>query len=128
MSRPVQYVSLVDALAIHELSIRRYGGIEGTRDEGLLESALAQPQQTFDGVELYPSLAEKAARYAFGIVNNHPFADGNKRTGAAVLAVFLRANGVRFKPRLLNMQEQIIALADGSLSYDELVAWIEEQL
>lgn len=128
MSAPVQYVSLEDALAIHELSIHRYGGIEGTRDEGLLASALAQPQQTFDGEELYPSLAEKAARYAFGIVNNHPFADGNKRTGAAVLAVFLRANGVRFKPRLSDMQAQIIALADGSLSYDELVEWIEQQL
>lgn len=128
MSGAVQYVSLEDALAIHELSIHRYGGIEGTRDEGLLASALAQPQQTFDGEELYPSLAEKAARYAFGIVNNHPFADGNKRTGAAVLAVFLRANGVRFKPRLSDMQAQIIALADGSLSYDELVAWIEQQL
>lgn len=128
MSAPVQYVSLEDALAIHDLSIRRYGGIEGTRDEGLLESALAQPQQTFDGEELYPSLAEKAARYAFGIVNNHPFADGNKRTGAAVLAVFLRANGARFRPRLSDMQAQIIALADGSLSYDELVEWIEQQL
>lgn len=128
MSAPVQYVSLEDALAIHELSIRRYGGADGTRDEGLLQSALAQPQQTFGGVELYPSLAEKAARYAFGIVNNHPFADGNKRTGAAVLAVFLRANGVRFKPRLIDMQKQIIALAGGSLGNDELVAWIEEQL
>lgn len=128
MSAPVQYASLEDALAIHDLSIRRYGGIEGTRDEGLLESALAQPQQTFDGEELYASLAEKAARYAFGIVNNHPFADGNKRTGAAVLAVFLRANGARFKPRLSDMQAQIIALADGSLSYDELVEWIEQQL
>lgn len=128
MSAPVQYVSPEDALAIHELSIRRYGGIEGTRDEGLLESALVQPQQTFDGVELYPSLAEKAARYAFGIVNNHPFADGNKRTGAAVLAAFLRANGMQFKPRLLDMQDKVIALADGSLSYDELVAWIGSQL
>lgn len=128
MSRPIQYVSLEEALAIHALSIQRYGGIEGIRDEGLLESALAQPLQTFDGVELYPSLAEKAARYAFGIVNNHPFADGNKRTGAAVLAVFLRANEVRFKPRLIDMQDTIIALADGSLSYDEIVSWIEAQM
>lgn len=59
MSAPVQYVSLEDAFAIHELSIHRYGSIEGTRDEGLLASALAQPQQTFDGEELYASLAEK---------------------------------------------------------------------
>lgn len=128
MSAAVRYVSLEDALAIHKLSIRRYGGLEGVRDKGLLESALAQPQQTFGGVELYPSLEEKAARYAFGIINNHPFADGNKRTGAAVMAVFLRANGARFKPRLIDMQDKIIALADGSLSFDELVAWIEKQL
>lgn len=128
MSAPVQYVSLQDALAMHALSIKRYGGAEGTRDEGLLESALAQPAQTFDDVELYPSLAEKAARYAYGIVNNHPFADGNKRTGAAVLGVFLRANGVRFKPRLIDMQNVIIAIADGTMSYDELVAWIEKQI
>lgn len=128
MSAAVRYVSLEDALAIHKLSIRRYGGLEGVRDEGLLESALAQPQQTFGGVELYPSLEEKAARYAFGIINNHPFADGNKRTGAAVMAVFLRANGARFKPRLIDMQDKVIALADGSLSFDELVAWIEKQL
>lgn len=128
MNAPVRYVSLQDALAIHALSIERYGGIEGTRDEGLLESALAQPAQTFDGVELYPSLAEKAARYAYGIVNNHPFADGNKRTGAAVLAVFLRANDVRFKPRLVDMQNAIIAVADGTMNYDELVVWIEGQI
>lgn len=128
MSGSIQYVSHDSALAIHELSIKRYGGIEGLRDEGLLESALAQPEQTFDGVELYPSLAEKAARYAYGIVKNHPFADGNKRTGAAVLAVFLRANGCRFKPRLLDMQNVIIGVADGTLSYEELVRWIDRQL
>lgn len=128
MKAPIQYVSLEVALAIHELSIHRYGGIEGVRDQGLLESALAQPQQTFDGIELYPSLPEKAARYAFGIVNNHPFADGNKRTGAAVLGVFLRANEVRFKPRLIDMQNVIIAVADGTMDYDALVAWIEREL
>lgn len=127
MTGDIRYVSLEDALAIHARSIDRYGGIDGLRDRGLLESAIAQPQQTFDGVELYPSLAEKAARYAYGIIKNHPFADGNKRTGAAMLAVFLRANGVRFKPRLTDMQETIIQIADGTLGYEELVAWIEEQ-
>ena len=94
MTGDIRYVSLEDSLAIHARSIDRYGGIDGLRDQGLLESAIAQPQQTFDGVELYPSLAEKAARYAYGIIKNHPFADGNKRTGAAMLAVLLRANGV----------------------------------
>lgn len=128
MTAHVRYVSQQDVIAIHARSIARYGGIDGLRDEGLLESAFAQPQQTFDGSELYPSLAEKAARYAYGIINNHPFADGNKRTGAAIIAVFLRANGCRFKPRLNDMQNTIIAVADGSMSFDELVAWIENQL
>ena len=127
MTGDIRYVSLEDSLAIHARSIDRYGGIDGLRDQGLLESAIAQPQQTFDGVELYPSLAEKAARYAYGIIKNHPFADGNKRTGAAMLAVLLWANGVRFKPRLTDMQETIIQIADGTLGYEELVAWIEEQ-
>ena len=127
MTGDIRYVSLEDSLAIHARSIDRYGGIDGLRDQGLLESAIAQPQQTFDGVELYPSLAEKAARYAYGIIKNHPFADGNKRTGAAMLAVLPRANGVRFKPRLTDMQETIIQIADGTLGYEELVAWIEEQ-
>lgn len=128
MTGDIRYVSLEDALAIHARSIDRYGGIDGLRDQGLFESAMAQPQQTFDGVELYPSLAEKAARYAYGIIKNHPFADGNKRTGAAMLAVFLRANGVRFKPQLTDMQETIVQIADGTLGYEELVSWIEEQL
>lgn len=128
MNGETRYVSREDALAIHARSIARYGGIDGLRDEGLLDSALAQPRQTFDGAELYPTLAEKAARYAYGIISNHPFADGNKRTGAAVLAVFLRANGVRFKPRLHDMQQVIMSVADGTMDYDELVAWIAEQL
>ena len=128
MSRETRYVSREDALAIHQRSIAGYGGIDGLRDEGLLDSALAQPGQTFDGVELYPSLAEKAARYAYGIIKNHPFADGNKRTGAAVLAVFLRANGARFKPRLEDMQRAILAVADGTMDCDELANWIAEQL
>ena len=72
------------------------------RDEGLLESALAQPFQTFGGKELYPSIAQKAARYAYGIASNHPFADGNKRTATAVMAAFLRMNGYKFKPSMVD--------------------------
>ena len=128
MNADIRYVTKDDALDIHAISIARYGGIDGVRDEGLLESALAQPMQTFGGVDLYPSLAEKAARYAYGIIKNHPFADGNKRTGAAVLAVFLRANGCRFKPRAKDFQATVLAVADGSMDFDGLVRWIGQQL
>lgn len=128
MNGHIRYLTLEETLAIHEQAIMRFGGISGLRDAGLLDSALAQPQQTFDGQDIYQSPAEKAARYAYGIIQNHPFADGNKRTGAALLGVFLRANGIRFKPRLLDMQKAIIAVADGSMSYSELAEWVQAQL
>ena len=77
---------------------------------------------------LYPTKPRKAARYAFGIIKNHPFADGNKRTGTALMLTFLRGNGFRFKPRNTELYDTIIAVADGSMEYDELVAWIQAQL
>ena len=67
-------------------------------------------------------------RYAYGIVKNHPFADGNKRTGGACVGMFLGLNEIRFKPRHDELLQTVYALADGSLSYDKIVAWIEEQL
>lgn len=115
-------------LAIHEDQLKRHGGMPGVRDEGLLESALAQPFASFDGNDLYPTVSEKAARYGFGIIKNHPFADGNKRTGTALIIAFLRGNGIVFKPRTEDFYNAIIAVADGTLSYEGLVAWINEQL
>ena len=67
-----------EVLAIHATVIMRFGGLRGLRDEGLLDSALAQPFQTFEGADLYPSAIEKACRYTFGIISDHPFLDGNK--------------------------------------------------
>ncbi|MBP3222416.1 MAG: type II toxin-antitoxin system death-on-curing family toxin [Actinomycetaceae bacterium] len=99
MNDHVQYLSVQEVIAIHNAALEKFGGSAGVRDEGLLNSSCAQPAQSFDGYELYPTLAENAAQYAYGIINNHPFVDGNKRTGAAVLGTFLRLNGCRFKPR-----------------------------
>ena len=115
-------------LAIHEDQLRRFGGLPGIRDEGLLDSALAQPFASFAEQNLYPTIPEKAARYAFGIIKNHPFADGNKRTGTALMLTFLRGNGFRLKPRNTELYDTIIAVADGSMEYEELVAWIQAQL
>lgn len=80
-------LSREDVLAIHSAAIARFGGADGVRDEGMLDSALAQPFQTFGGQELYATVAEKAARYAFGIISDHPFVDGNKRTATAVFGL-----------------------------------------
>ena len=80
---------------LHSELIRRYGGSDGIRDEGLLESSVNLPFQTFGGADLYPSLLEKAARLAYGLINNPPFIDGNKRIGAHAMLVFL---GIVFAP------------------------------
>ena len=91
MSAKPRRITKEDALAIHEVSLARFGGLPGIRDEGLLESSLAQPFQTFGGEELYPTLAEKAARLAYGIAKNHPFLDGNKRAATACMGALIPA-------------------------------------
>ncbi|MEG4494682.1 type II toxin-antitoxin system death-on-curing family toxin [Microcoleus sp. D3_18_C4] len=87
------FVSKSMVVNIHARQIERFGGTPGLRDEGLLESALAQPQATFGGQLLHPTIAEQAAAYLYHIAMNHPFIDGNKRTAfAAVTDTFLRLN------------------------------------
>jgi len=86
-----------------------------------------QPFATFDGIDLYPTIEEKAARYAFGIVKNHPFADGNKRTGAAAMAAFLKLNGYRFKPRHKDFFQTVINVASGEMGYEELVEFVRRE-
>ena len=81
-------------LLLHEQLLQEFGGTPGIRDEGLLDSALAAPFQTFDGQSLYPSVQAKAAQLGFGLVCNHPFVDGNKRIGTHVMLVFLALNGI----------------------------------
>lgn len=112
-----------EVLAIHTIVIMRFGGLRGLRDEGLLDSALAQPFQTFDGADLYLSVIEKACRYAFGIISDHPFLDGNKRTGAALLGTYLRMSGIDFRPDHTAYLKVILGVADGVVSYDSLVEW-----
>ena len=112
-----------EALAIHAAAIDRFGGLDGLRDEGLLDSALMQPFQTFGGADLHPSAIEKACRYAFGIISDHPFLDGNKRTGAALFGTYLRMSGIDFRPDHAAYLKIILGVADGSVSYDELVEW-----
>lgn len=81
-------------LLIHDQLIAETGGSSGLRDEGILDSALSAPFQTFGGEDVYPSLQQKAARLCFGLVKNHPFVDGNKRIGAHVMLVFLALKGL----------------------------------
>jgi death-on-curing protein len=114
-------------LALHQRQLTQFGGLQGLCDEGLLDSALGQPFMTFDGIDLYPTIEEKAARYAFGIIKNHPFADANKRTGTIAMAVFLKKCGLIFKPRHKDLEQIILGVASGDSSYLDLVEFIRKE-
>ena len=110
---------------IHDRVLEEFGGLSGVRDEGLLESALGRPQNLFHYGEKV-SLFQLAASHCYGIVRNHPFIDGNKRTGFVVARVFLRLNGVRFSPAQGEPARIIRALAAGEIDEAELVRWFED--
>ena len=111
-------------LLLHEQLIAETGGSSGLRDEGMLDSALNTPFQTFAGKDVYPSLQQKAARLCFGLVKNHPFADGNKRIGAHVMLVFLALNGIELQHTQAELSEVILQLAAGTLQSTDLLDWI----
>lgn len=111
-------------LLIHDQLIAETGGSSGLRDEGILDSALSAPFQTFGGEDVYPSLQQKAARLCFGLVKNHPFVDGNKRIGAHVMLVFLALNGVELQHSQTELSDVIFQLAAGEINAEHLLRWI----
>ncbi|MDW8469240.1 MAG: type II toxin-antitoxin system death-on-curing family toxin [Burkholderiales bacterium] len=115
-------------LAIHDRQIAEHGGSTGVRDEGLLESALARPQQRYAYGEPAPDLAELAATLAYGLARNHPFVDGNKRTAAVCCEAFLELNGAVLEADDLELYPQYLALAEGRLTEAEFAAWLRSRL
>lgn len=110
--------------ALHSALIREFGGIDGIRDEGLLESALAAPFQTFGGEPVYPSLQAKAAQLDFGLIRNHPFVDGNKRIGAHTMLVFLAVNGIELRYEQQELIDIVLSVAAGQIDRQGLLQWI----
>ncbi len=110
---------------IHQLLAEETGGSIGVRDEGLLDSALESAFATFDGVELYPSKEEKAAKIAYSLVSNHAFVDGNKRIGVFVMLSFLSLNGIRIDATDEDIVQLGLGIADGSVEYKGIVSWIK---
>ena len=110
--------------ALHSALIREFGGIDGIRDEGLLESALAAPFQTFGGEPVYPSLQAKAAQLGFGLIRNHPFVDGNKRIGAHIMLVFLAVNGIELRYEQQELIDIVLSVAAGQIDRQGLLQWI----
>ena len=111
-------------LLMHNQLLSQAGGLPGLRDEGLLESALSAPFQSFEGIDIYPSLPQKAARLGYGLVKNHPFADGNKRIGAHAMLVFLAINGTELVYTQEELSSAILAVASGEKMYEDLLRWL----
>lgn len=111
-------------LLLHSQLISETGGSDGLRDVGLLESAINSPFQQFGNEDLYPTIQQKASRLCFGLVNNHPFIDGNKRIGAHVMLVFLALNGIELEYTQDDFSSTILKLASNEISYQQLTKWI----
>ena len=124
----LRYITVEEVERLHVLVIDRLEGSAGIRDRAPLESAVAQPMQTFGGEDLYPTLAAKAAAIAYTLVLGHPFIDGNKRIGHAAMEVFLMLNGYQVTANVDEQERLFLQLAAGNVSREELVAWIEVHL
>ena len=114
-------------MAIHRDLIDTFDGAPGVRDEQALDSALAQPTASFRGRLLHPTIPEQAAAYLFHLVQNHPFIDGNKRTGFAAMDTFLRINGRRLEMDDDETYRTVTAVAAGDLSKEELAVLLKEK-
>lgn len=120
----IRYLSLAETLDLHRSVIEYWGGASGIRDLGSLESALAQPRQSFGGQDLYPDLTSKAAALCFSLVLNHPFVDGNKRIGHAAMETFLVVNGSELCASVDAQERVMLDLAAGNLSREDFVEWV----
>ncbi len=120
------FLSLAEVLEIHRDQIERYGGKRGIRDLGLLQSALAMPAAGFGGRYLHGDLFEMAAAYLFHIISNHPFVDGNKRTGAVAALVFLLLNGMEIKTDEDLFEQTVRSLAEGKVGKTAIAEFFRE--
>ena len=113
---------------LHSALMERFGGQDGLRDEGMLDSALNTPFQTFSGSELYPDLLSKAARLAFGLIANHPFIDGNKRIGTHAMLIFLRLNNVELEYDDDDLIALILRTAAGENDDKTILDWLKKHI
>ena len=111
---------------LHQLMAEATGGSIGVRDEGLLDSAIEGAFATFDGVELYPSKEEKAAKLGYSLISNHAFVDGNKRIGVYVMLSFLELNGIHIEAADEDVVSLGLGVADGSMEQKDILDWIHK--
>lgn len=113
-------------LLLHSELISEFGGLDGIRDLGMLESAINAPFQTFSRQDVYPSIQQKAARLCYGLVKNHPFVDGNKRIGVHVMLVFLALNKIELDYTQEELYSIILDVASSKSNFEDLTTWIIE--
>ena len=124
----IVWLTKESVLAIHDRQVAEHGGSSGVRDEGLLESALARPQQLHAYGHPAPDLADLAAALAYGLARNHPFVDGNKRTAAVCCETLVELNGATLEADDADLFPQYLALAEGKLAERDFAAWLRERL
>jgi len=122
----VRYLSLSEALELHRRIIGQSGGALGVLNLSSLESALAQPRMTFGGKELYPSIVDKASALGYSLIQNHPFLDGNKRTGHAAMELFLVLNGFEIQSSVDEQERTILQVASGKIDRDTFTRWLRD--
>lgn len=120
----IKFLDKKTILVFHQDQIETYGGSPGIRDEGLLDSALAQPQASFDGEYVHKNIFEMAAAYGFHICKNHPFYDGNKRTALIAMYTFLYVNGYQLKADKKSLYAVVMDLANEKVEKKELAAYL----
>lgn len=114
-------------LLLYQMMVESTGGTFGIRDESMLDSATEAPYQTFDGVELFPSKLEKAARLGFGLVANHPFIDGNKRIGVYIMLSFLEVNGIHLEFSDEEIEDMVLGIAAGKYGYEDILKIVNKK-
>ena len=118
------FFDLEQVVKLHSSLITKTGGMDGIRDENLLDSALNSLFQTFDGNELYPDIFDKAAQLCYSLVENHPFADGNKRTGVHLTLLFLKLNGEKIEYTQSELIDFGLGIASGKMTKDSIKEWL----
>ncbi len=124
----MRFLSLGDVLELYRRIVEETGGATGIRDLNGLQSAMAQPRMTFEGKDLYPSVAAKAAALGFSLIRNHPFIDGNKRVGHAAMELFLALNGHEIEASVDEQEAVILGVASGDIVREEFLIWLEHHM
>ncbi len=121
-------ITLQEVESIHEILIEKFGGSKGTRDRGILESAINRPYQTFDQTELYPLPVDKAAAVFESIISNHPFVDGNKRTAYVLMRLILRQYNLDILANQNEKYDFVMSAAKGEIKYDQIKEWLTNHI